>query len=551
VKPDSMRCKQNKLNESTASRLNFTGFRLALFTLTLFSLMLITRLQAAELTHSEFERIETLTQTSNILQLQQAMDDGKLTSVQLTQFYLQQIDKKNPQLNAIISILPNALANAQMLDKERSKGMYRGDMHGIPIVVKDNIETRKLATTAGSLALKDNITKRDATVIKKLKRAGAIILAKSNLSEWANFRTERSSSGWSAIGGQTRNPIDVNRSACGSSSGSAVAVAANLAVAAVGTETDGSITCPASATGTVGIKPTVGLVSRYRIIPIAETQDTAGPIAKSVIDAAILLEAMQGKDNADLATKARKFDFDETYKADTSEFKLGWSLNGLRIGLLESRVNPHEAVDSVYQKAIAQLEHAGAIIVPNLKTENYAEFRQDSYDVLLYEFKNGLNRYFKTLPNSLHGMTLEKLIQFNKDNKATEMPYFEQEIFEKAQAKGSLSDRAYKIALALIQKATREDGLDKLMTKKKLDILISPTLGPAWTIDKINGDHYSGGYSSYSAISGYPYLTLPMGKVKHLPIGLSVIGLALDDAKIIAIAKQMEVLFNGDTLKNK
>ncbi|MFT6733921.1 MAG: amidase [Polaribacter sp.] len=551
MKPDSMRCKQNKLNESTASRLNFTGFRLALFTLTLFSLMLITRLQAAELTHSEFERIETLTQTSNILQLQQAMDDGKLTSVQLTQFYLQQIDKKNPQLNAIISILPNALANAQMLDKERSKGMYRGDMHGIPIVVKDNIETRKLATTAGSLALKDNITKRDATVIKKLKRAGAIILAKSNLSEWANFRTERSSSGWSAIGGQTRNPIDVNRSACGSSSGSAVAVAANLAVAAVGTETDGSITCPASATGTVGIKPTVGLVSRYRIIPIAETQDTAGPIAKSVIDAAILLEAMQGKDNADLATKARKFDFDETYKADTSEFKLGWSLNGLRIGLLESRVNPHEAVDSVYQKAIAQLEHAGAIIVPNLKTENYAEFRQDSYDVLLYEFKNGLNRYFKTLPNSLHGMTLEKLIQFNKDNKATEMPYFEQEIFEKAQAKGSLSDRAYKIALALIQKATREDGLDKLMTKKKLDILISPTLGPAWTIDKINGDHYSGGYSSYSAISGYPYLTLPMGKVKHLPIGLSVIGLALDDAKIIAIAKQMEVLFNGDTLKNK
>ena len=551
MKPDSMRCKQNKLNESTASRLNFTGFRLALFTLTLFSLMLITRLQSAELTHSEFERIETLTQTSNILQLQQAMDDGKLTSVQLTQFYLQQIDKKNPQLNAIISILPNALANAQMLDKERSKGMYRGDMHGIPIVVKDNIETRKLATTAGSLALKDNITKRDATVIKKLKRAGAIILAKSNLSEWANFRTERSSSGWSAIGGQTRNPIDVNRSACGSSSGSAVAVAANLAVAAVGTETDGSITCPASATGTVGIKPTVGLVSRYRIIPIAETQDTAGPIAKSVIDAAILLEAMQGKDNADLATKARKFDFDETYKADTSEFKLGWSLNGLRIGLLESRVNPHEAVDSVYQKAIAQLEHAGAIIVPNLKTENYAEFRQDSYDVLLYEFKDGLNRYFKTLPNSLHGMTLEKLIQFNKDNKATEMPYFEQEIFEKAQAKGSLSDRAYKIALALIQKATREDGLDKLMTKKKLDILISPTLGPAWTIDKINGDHYSGGYSSYSAISGYPYLTLPMGKVKHLPIGLSVIGLALDDAKIIAIAKQMEVLFNGDTLKNK
>lgn len=501
---------------------------------------------ANELSPTEFKRIDELTQKLNIPELQKVMDEGKLTSVQLTQFYLQQIEKKNPEINAIIGILPNALANAEMLDRERAKGIYRSDMHGIPIVVKDNIETKKLATTAGSLALKDNVTKRDATLIKKLKKAGAIILAKANLSEWANFRSERSSSGWSAIGGQTRNPLDINRSACGSSSGSAAAVAANLAVAAVGTETDGSITCPSSATGSVGIKPTVGLVSRYRVIPISESQDTAGPIAKSVVDAAILLAAMQGQDNADPATKARKFDFDDTYQQDTSEFKLGWSLNGLRIGLLESRVNSHEGVANVYEKAIAKLEHAGAVIVPNLKTESYDKFRQDSYDVLLYEFKDGLNHYFTTLPNSLNGTTLEKLIQFNQDNRSSEMPYFQQEIFEKAQAKGPLTDRAYKIALELIQKATREEGLDKLITEKKLDILITPTLGPAWTIDQINGDHYGGGYSSYSAISGYPHLTLPMGKVKHLPIGLSVIGLALDDAKIIAIAKQMEVLFNED-----
>jgi len=487
-------------------------------------------------------RINQLTISSSIPELQLAMDNGQLTSLQLTQFYLQQIEQKNPQLKAIIAVLPNALANARMLDKERKNGKTRGPMHGIPIVIKDNIETKKAATTAGSLALKDNMTNRDATLIKNLKRAGAIILAKSNLSEWANFRTERSSSGWSGVGGQTRNPHDLNRSACGSSAGSGAAVAANLAVAAVGTETDGSVTCPASANGIVGIKPTVGLVSRYRVVPIAETQDTAGPMAKSVLDAGILLAAMQGIDNADPATKRRGFNFSDNYQPK----EITLPLKGLRVGLLKSRVHPHETVEAVYDKRVEMLKEAGAIIVPGLKNVRYKDFSKDSYSVLLYEFKHYINRYLNSVPTSAHGLTLEKLIQFNIDNAEQEMPYFQQEIFVKAQAKGTLKDQEYIDALARIRKATREDGLDKLFKDNNLDVIITPTLGPAWSIDRINGGAYSGGYSSYSAISGYPHLTFPMGKVKHLPIGMSVVGLALEDAKIIEIAKQMEALFDVD-----
>jgi len=494
------------------------------------------------LSEKEQTRIDLLTRTSTIPQLQESMNNGQLTSVQLTQFYLQQIESKNPQLNAIISVLPNALANARMLDKERADGKVRGALHGIPIVIKDNIETKKVATTAGSLALKDNMTNRDATLIKNLKRAGAIILAKANLSEWANFRSERSSSGWSAMGGQTRNPHDTNRSACGSSAGSAAAVAANLAVAAVGTETDGSISCPASAVGVVGIKPTLGLVSRYRIIPIADTQDTAGPLAKSVIDASIVLAAMQGKDNADLATKARHFKFSENYQNET----ITHPLKELRVGLLKPRVRKHEGVDKVYDSAIDKLKKAGAIIVTGIENNRYENFSKDHYNVLLHEFKYYINKYLNSVPTSVHGMTLEKLIQFNLDNADKELEYFQQEIFVKAQAKGNLKSEDYLASLARLKKATREDGLDKHFKDLNLDIIITPSLGPAWSIDLINGGQYTGGYSSYSAISGYPYLTFPMGKVKHLPIGLSVLGLALEDAKIIEIAKQMETLFNVD-----
>jgi amidase len=494
------------------------------------------------LSAGEYERIQKLSMSSTIPELQTAMNDGRLTSVSLTQFYLQQIEEKNQELNAVISVLPNALANARMLDKERKSGKTRGHLHGIPIIIKDNIETKKVATTAGSLALKDNLTNRDATLIKNLKRAGAIILAKANLSEWANFRSERSSSGWSAMGGQTKNPHDLNRSPCGSSAGSAVAVAANLAVAAVGTETDGSISCPSSATGVVGIKPTLGLVSRYRIIPIAESQDTAGPIAKSVTDASILLAAMQGKDNADLATKRQQFNFEDDYQSP----EIKYPLKGLRIGLLKPRVHKHEGVDKVYDEAILKLKEAGAIIVTGLENKRYADFGKDHYNVLLHEFKHYINHYLNSVPTSAHGMTLESLIQFNLENSELEMPYFEQEIFVKAQEKGNLESEEYLESFARLKQATREDGLDQLFKKNNVDIVITPSLGPAWSIDLINGGQYTGGYSSYSAISGYPYLTFPMGKVKHLPIGLSVLGLDMEDAKIIDVAKQMESLFKVD-----
>ena len=491
------------------------------------------------LNHNEFAKLEKLTKQSSISELQNKMKSNQITATKLTKFYLQKIDRENSKLNAIISINPKALDEAKRFDKERAAGKVRGLLHGIPIVVKDNIETINMPTTAGSLALKDNHTNRDATLIKNLKQAGAIILAKSNLSEWANFRTERSSSGWSAIGGQTRNPLDLNRSACGSSSGSAAAVAANLAVAAVGTETDGSITCPSSANGIVGIKPTVGLVSRFGIVPLAHSQDTAGPMAKSVADAAILLSAMQGKDKLDPATLAQSFNFKDAYQTTRKSA----SLKGLRIGILESRVKPHEGVEKVYQSAIDKLKKAGVIMVPDLKVERYEEFGKDSYSVLLYEFKNDINQYLKSLPNKLNTLNLEKLIEFNQANAEQEMLYFQQEIFIKAQAKGLLTDKTYTEALSRLQNATRKEGLDKLVKDNQLDIIISPTLGPAWSIDKINGDQYTGGYSSYSAISGYPYLTLPMGKVHHLPIGLSVIGLARQDGKIIDIAKAMEVIF--------
>lgn len=408
-------------------------------------------------------------QQLNILQLQNKMDTGELSSKQLTQFFIQQINKKNPHLNAIVKINPKAMAIAQERDKERLAGKIRGLLHGIPIVIKDNIETIEMPTTAGSLALKNNHTHRDATLIKNLKKAGAIILAKTNLSEWANFRSERSSSGWSAIGGQTRNPHDLSRSACGSSSGSGAAIAANLAVAAIGTETDGSITCPSSANGIVGIKPSVGLVSRTGIIPISHSQDTAGPMAKSVTDAAIVLAAMQGTDNQDIATQAAGLNFKDSYLS-----KQPLSLKGKKIGMLKSRVKPHEGVDKVYNKVIQHLKKQGAIIVEDLNIATYDKFRQDSYEVLLYEFKHDLNTYLSKLPNNLSSLTLQKIILFNKKNKAKEMPFFQQEIFEKAQARGSLTDKKYLQALSRIQKATKEDGLDKLFSEHNLDIIISP-----------------------------------------------------------------------------
>jgi len=496
--------------------------------------------QSKTLDESRIAEINQITNQSNILQLQSYMRDGKLSSEELTRFYLHQIKTNNPKLKAIIAVNPKALSLAKSLDQERASGKVRGLLHGIPVVVKDNIETETMPTTAGSLALKDNHTKKDATLVKNLKDSGAIILAKTNLSEWANFRSERSSSGWSGIGGQTRNPLDLNRSPCGSSSGSAAAVAGNLAVAAVGTETDGSITCPSAATGIVGIKPTLGLVSRYGVVPLAHSQDTAGPMTKSVTDAAIMLAAMQGEDKNDSATTSLKFNYQDKYLDSINNKKL----KGLRIGLLESRVKPHEGVEAVYTQAIEKLKQSGAVLVPDLKTTKHDGFGKDGYSVLLYEFKHDINDYLSKLPNGLNQLTLEKLIEFNRTHADQEMPYFKQEIFIKAQAKGPLTDPEYLAALKRVKKTTKEE-LERLVEENNLDIIISPTLGPAWSIDQINGGKYTGGYSTFSAASGYPYLTLPMGKVHHLPIGLSIIGLSKEDGKVIQVAQAIEAILKN------
>lgn len=481
---------------------------------------------------------------STIAELTKAFEDGALTSEQLVGFFLQQIQQKDDYLNAIMAVNPNAIEIAKERDQQTAQGLSMGPLHGIPVMVKDNIETLSMATTAGSLALANNFTNRDAQLIKRLKDAGAIILAKTNLSEWANFRSERSSSGWSAVGGQTRNPHDLHRSTCGSSSGSGAVVAANLTVAAVGTETDGSVTCPSSANGIVGLKPTVGLISRNGIVPISHTQDTAGPMTKSVSDAALLLSVMQGKDPEDEATLKPYLDFSQQYKTD-GEAEI---LQGLRLGVVPSGPLAHEQVGQLFSTMQSLLTKSGAIWINDLSLKSYEGFGTDSYQVLLYEFKHDLNRYLADLPNELNQLTLKKLIAFNQKYREKEMPYFAQEIFLKSQQKGSLSDESYKQALAKIRSATREQGIDKLMDEHELDVIISITVSPAWSIDRINGDHYTGGFSSFSAISGYPHLTIPLGKIHHLPVGLSIAGKSMSDAKLLAIGAAIEKQLKG--LKN-
>lgn len=481
--------------------------------------------------------IAEVTEKATIPELHQLMREGELSASQLTEFYLHQIEQKNAQLNAVIATNPDALAAAKKLDESYASGEPMGPLHGIPILIKDNIETADMPTTAGSLILKDNHTNRDATLVKKLRDAGAVILGKANLSEWANIRSERSSSGWSAIGGQTRNPHDITRSPCGSSSGSGSAVAANLSVAAIGTETNGSITCPASANGIVGLKPTVGSVSRMGIVPISHTQDTAGPMTKSVIDTAIIMQVIQGTDSQDKATQILAGKQLTINLPDES-----YQLKGKRVGVLKSRAMSHEGVKKTIDKVKQSLQQQGAILVEDLVTNPYEGFVGDTYQVLLYEFKTDLNQYLAALPNDNNQLTLEKIIEFNRQNKETEMKYFQQEVFEKSQAKGPLSESSYIETLAKVRQATREDGLDKLISENKLDVVISATLGPAWKIDLVNGDNFGGSFSTYSAVSGYPHLTLPMGKVHGLPVGLSITAGPLSEQALIDFAYAFEKL---------
>jgi len=460
------------------------------------------------------------------------LGNGETSSVQLVEHYLTRIKRHNPQLNAVIAINPDALKIAKKLDQERKNGNIRSPLHGMPVLLKDNIEALDpMPTTAGSLALKDNIVNRDASMVARLRKSGAIILGKANLSEWANFRSERSSSGWSGVGGQTRNPYDLERNPCGSSSGSGAAVAADFATLAVGTETNGSIVCPSGANGIVGIKPSIGLVSRTGVVPLAHSQDTTGPMTRSVAGAAMMLNVMQGVDPSDRptvgASQYTQRDYTLSLKKD--------GLKGKKIGVVRSAAGFHEGVDGLFNQAIADMKAQGAIIVDDLEL-SFEGNGQASYDVLLYEFKHDINQYLKDLPNALNSLTLEKLIVFNKKH-ATQV---QQEIFDQSQAKGPLTDQEYQDALTKIHKATREDGIDKLLAEHQLDALIAPTGSPAWTIDRINGDRFLGGSSTFAAVSGYPNITVPMGYVEHLPVGISIFSRNFAEPTLIEIAYAYE-----------
>jgi len=469
-----------------------------------------------------------------IADLQQRMKSGELTSKALTEFYLRkidQLDKNGPTINSVIELNPDALAIATQLDKERSENKIRGPLHGIPVLIKDNIDTGDhMLTTAGSVALEGNHASKDAFIVAKLRESGAVLLGKTNLSEWANFRSNRSSSGWSSRGGQTKNPYALERNPCGSSSGSGAAVSANLCAVAIGTETNGSILCPSSINGVVGIKPTVGLWSRSGIIPISATQDTAGPMARTVADAAILLGALVGVDENDTVTKLSeaKVEKDYTKFLDTN------GLQGKRIGIEKSYLKNHEAVDVLLQKAIDQMKSKGAEIVEVDFLKTVKGIGDDEYTVLQFEFKDGLNKYLKTANGKVK--SLKELIEFNKQNETKTMPYFKQDILESSEMRGDLNTKEYKEALKHILTVTR-NGIDDLMNKEKLDAISGPSFGPSWCTDWINGDYGTGyGFSGPAAIAGYPHITVPMGFVFGLPIGLSFFGKAYSEGELIKIA---------------
>ena len=474
-----------------------------------------------------------------IAQLQDAMAGGRYTSRRLVELYLQRIeaiDRGGPALGAIIEVNPEAFSIADALDAERKAKGPRGPLHGIPIVIKDNIDTAdRMMTTAGSLALEGSIAPRDAFVVERLRAAGAVIIAKTNLSEWANFRSTKSVSGWSARGGLVKNPYALDRNACGSSSGSGVAAAANLAAASVGTETDGSIVCPSATNGIVGIKPTVGLVSRSGIVPISRTQDTAGPMARTVADAAALLSAMTGVDPRDSATKAsaRKApDYGKSLDAN--------ALKGARIGVARRKYFGYSpATDRLIDAAVADMKAHGAIIVDPADIPTASGLDDCEFQILLYEFKAGLNAYLAGLGPKARVHSLRELIAFN-ERERREMPYFGQEILVLAEAKGPLTAAAYKTALSTCRTRARTAGIDAVMTRLRLDAIVAPTGGPAWTTDLVNGDHFTGSSSTPAAVAGYPSVTVPAGQVFGLPVGLSFIGRAWSEPKLIALAYAYE-----------
>jgi amidase len=477
---------------------------------------------------------------TTIADLQQGMAAGKLTARSIAERYLARIaaiDKAGPAINAVIQTNPDALSIADALDRERREKGPRGPLHGIPVLIKDNIDTADgMMTTAGSLALIGSKPPNDSFVARKLRAAGAVILGKTNLSEWANIRSGHSTSGWSGRGGLTRNPYALDRNPCGSSSGSGAGVSANLCAVAIGTETDGSIVCPSSANGVVGIKPTVGLISRSGIIPISHTQDTAGPMARTVRDAVTLLDALAGADPDDMATHV----IQGKPKPAFERFLDPEGARGMRIGVVRKYFGYHDALDALIEKQLEALKKLGAIIVDPANIENTDKTGKNEDIVLLYELKADLNAYLARLGPSAPVHNLKEIIEFNERHRDQEMPYFGQDQFTKAEAKGPLTDKEYRDALETNLRLMRAEGIDAAMDKFKLDALVAPTAGPTCLTDLVNGDSFNGGASTAAAIAGYPHITVPAGFIFGLPVGISFFGRAWSEPTLIKIAYAYE-----------
>jgi amidase len=474
----------------------------------------------------------------DIARIREGYESGDFTIREVVQAYLDrisEIDDGGPILNSIIITNPDAIRIAEELDQEWKEGKIRGPLHGIPVVLKDNIDTHdRMPTTAGSRALRDSHPLKDSFVAYKLRKAGAVILGKANLSEWANFRGDLSTSGWSGLGGLTKNPYELSRNPCGSSSGSGVAVSANLTMLAIGTETNGSIVCPSTSNGIVGIKPTVGLVSRSGIIPISFTQDTPGPMARTVRDAAVCLGALVGIDSADEKTWASK----GNYYRDYSQFLNPDGLKGKRMGFFKGPLGSHYKVDSLMYLAVDFLKKQGVEII-EIDEITADEVGQYSYEIMLYEYKDGLNKYFQSLGPTAPIHSVEELIAFNESD-SVELKYFNQYYLKMAQEKGPLTDEAYQEALRKMLKGSREDGIDRVMDTCDLDAIIAPTGGPAWKTDLVNGDSFHVGSSSPAARAGYPNISVPMGFIDGLPVGISFFGRAWSEPVLIEIAYAYE-----------
>ena len=479
---------------------------------------------------------------ATILELKSKMDSGEMTAHSLAEDFLERIeaiDKSGPSINSIIELNPDTLSIAHQRDQERKAGKLKGPLHGIPILIKDNIDTRdRMQTTAGSIALEGSHARRDAFIVKQLRRSGAVLLGKTNLSEWANLRGRRSISGWSSRGGLTLNPYALDRTACGSSSGSASAVAANLCGAAVGTETDGSIICPSQTCGVVGLKPTLGLLSRSGIIPGAVSMDTAGPIGRTVEDVAILLGALQGIDERDRITQLKR----RRAFRDYTQFLTKDGLKGARLGVARNLLGTDERAITILEDLLDIMKDLGAVVIDPTNLPNHDKFGKTEFAVMLFELKQGLNAYLSNLGPRSQVHSLDEVIQFNQENKDRVMPYFGQEFMLAAQEKGSLSSPEYREAQSLNRKLTRSDGIDQIVKQERLDAIVALSGGPAWMIDMVNGDPGSDDtdITSAAAVAGYPHITVPGGYLFDLPIGISFISRAWCEPTLLRIAYAFE-----------